>query len=271
MTDQHSQPTSRSRSIPVSPHPDVGILSEWTPRRSWLLLKQVTQSFDDRRGSQLDAKLLAHAPIHAALVEPSPFGGIRSKLLKPRGHQAELRRQRRVILTPTNGPIVTDQIGCPGLAAIFRGQHRLNGILHMNEVQPGVGIAREQSAASKLLLASQQPPWTIQPRQPQYDGFVRAGNLIRLSKMLPHDSLRITANTPIFFAGRDCRKFIHKLPVVLSVNAGAGDIHEPLTLASNFLQHVSQTFDVDRPLGRLTCPVKTDGIEDRLHLRKFLE
>ena len=78
---------------------------------------------------------------------------------------------KEVVVLPTmRGAIVADEPGASGQAATVRGDHGGDGVLDVDQIEPGLGISRKGRAVSELLNASDQSSRAVDSGKAEYLG-----------------------------------------------------------------------------------------------------
>src|SRR5579864_8475132 len=132
-------------------------------------------------------------------------------------------------LAALHGVVVADIVNLPRLSAPLRALDGSSAVLHMDQVQPKIGIGRQRFAGPNAVLA-QQAAWAINACEAQND---------RFRQSLFQEMLRFQNRLPGFVQRLRLALFVHFASIALAVNAGAAHIKKSGRRAEA-IEHVAE-------------------------------
>ena len=108
--------------------------------------------------------------------------------------------------------IVADKISRARHAATLAGQHGGNGVVDVNQVEPGIGVAFWKLARAQRLDPGDDSSRTVDPRQTKYVG---------LRNFFMQQAFGIETDLPIRRFGLALGRLIDPFSQILVVDAGA--------------------------------------------------
>src|SRR5262245_28421478 len=142
------------------------------------------------------------------------------------------------------------------------GEDRGDGIIDVDQVEPGVGVAVQHQPGTERGNSRDEPAGAIDSGQAQD---------VCLGNPSSQELLGFEAYSAIFGFGMTFGRLVNPFPGVLSIDAGARNVQKPADFSGNMIQDLLEPADVDFAHRLFRIAIEADSIESRLDYGEFGE